>query len=86
MAPVELQHTQYAAQICSEIEVEEVYKGYLRRGWAVKSKDNHYLDASYYADVGASMRGIRLEDATAKRVVKVGGNKHRKSLSEMAQG
>jgi phage terminase large subunit GpA-like protein len=56
----QLEHLQFARQICNEEEVEEVVHGRLKRYWKTLGRDNHYLDASYYADVAASMKGIRL--------------------------
>jgi hypothetical protein len=44
----------------AEVEIEEVHKGVLRRRWHSKSDKNHWLDASYMADVAASIKGIRL--------------------------
>lgn len=49
-------HTHYGHHICAEVEVEE--DGV--RKWRKKNKENHWLDASYYADVAAAMKGIRL--------------------------
>lgn len=53
-------HTAIANHITAEIEVEEVIKGVLRRRWKPKSKENHWLDAAYYADVAANIKNIRL--------------------------
>ncbi len=53
-------HFSYAKHITSEVEIEEIYKGVLRRRWAAKSDTNHYLDASYMANVAAAMKGIKL--------------------------
>jgi len=53
-------HGHYAHHICAEVEVEDVVKGGIVRRWANKNKENHWLDASYYADVAAAMQGIRL--------------------------
>ena len=52
-------HHSYAHHICNEIEVEEPYKGSVRRRWKERSENTHYLDASYYTNVGANMKGIR---------------------------
>lgn len=57
-------HTEYAAQVCSEVEVEEMVKGVLKRYWKPSTK-NHYFDATYLADVAASIKGIRLFDSRA---------------------
>jgi hypothetical protein len=56
-------HHSYARHICSETEVEEPHKGTLRRRWKAKHENNHWLDASYYASVAMSIRGLRLEIA-----------------------
>jgi hypothetical protein len=56
----EKSHFSYAKHITAEVEVEEVIKGVLRRKWKPKSDTNHYLDASYMADVAANMKGIKL--------------------------
>lgn len=53
-------HHSYARHIVSEIEVEELVKGVLRRKWKQKSGNNHWLDASYMANVAANMKGIAL--------------------------
>lgn len=53
-------HLAYSKHITAEIEVEELVKGVLKRYFKNKSDSNHYLDASYMADVAASMKGIRL--------------------------
>ena len=37
-----------------------MHKGMLRRRWKTRSKENHWLDASYYSDVAANMRGVRV--------------------------
>lgn len=64
-------HHAYARHICNESEVEEPYKGSIRRVWRKKSDNNHWLDASYYSDVAASMRGVKLgiEAPTTAKVV-----------------
>ena len=53
-------HHSFARHIVSEVEVEEVIKGILKRRWKAKSNNNHWLDASYAADVAANMVGIKL--------------------------
>ncbi|MFZ1932251.1 MAG: terminase gpA endonuclease subunit, partial [Thermoguttaceae bacterium] len=53
-------HFSYSKHLTAEIEVEEVVKGMLKRGWKSKSDSNHYFDASYMSDVAASMLGVRL--------------------------
>lgn len=71
-------HGHYAHHICAEVETEEVVKGGIVRKWRIKNKENHWLDASYYADVAAAISGIRL-------LVEVSGPRTRKSLSQMAK-
>lgn len=56
----EKSHHSYAHHICNEVEIEEPYKGGMRRRWKTKSENQHYLDASYYANVAARMEGILL--------------------------
>jgi len=53
-------HGHYAHSICAEVEVEDIVKGALIRKWKSKAKENHWLDASYYADVAAAIKGIRV--------------------------
>jgi hypothetical protein len=60
LSPDERDHLLYANHICAEVEVEEEHDGAMRRRWKAKSRDNHWLDASYYADVAAAMKGIRV--------------------------
>ena len=57
------EHKAYADQICAEAEVEEMVRGMLVRKWRNLSKENHFLDASYYSCVGASVRGIKIQMA-----------------------
>lgn len=68
----EREHGHFAHHICAEVEVEEEHKGALRRRWLTKSKDNHWLDASYYADVAAAIKGVRVfgSPAASKTVTK----------------
>lgn len=58
----EMGHHGYSRHIVAEIEVEEMVDGVLKRYWKPKPGhgQNHYLDASYYSDVAASIKGIRL--------------------------
>lgn len=60
LSPDQRDHAQYAHHICAEVEVEEEYKGAMRRRWLSKNKENHWLDASYYADVAAAIKGVRV--------------------------
>ena len=60
MSDDEKSHHSYARHICNESEIEEMHKGTLRRRWRAKSENTHWLDASYYANVAASIKGIRL--------------------------
>lgn len=61
----EKSHHAYAHHIVSEVEVEEPYKGTVRRVWKPKNKNTHWLDASYYSDVAAAMKGIKIGQASA---------------------
>jgi len=63
----EKRHFSYAKHLTAEVEVEEVVKGILTRRFKSKSDTNHYLDASYLADVAASMNGIKLLTKTTKK-------------------
>jgi len=67
MTDDEKSHHAYARHITNESEVEEVVKGSLRRRWKAKSENTHWLDASYYANVAASIKGIRLAHAAPSR-------------------
>ncbi len=55
----EKSHHSYAHHICNEIEIEEPYKGSVRRRWKERSENTHWLDASYYTNVGANIKGIK---------------------------
>jgi len=76
-------HAMYAKHIVSEAEVEEVYRGKMQRVWKMQTgkAQNHFLDASYLANVAASMMGIML-----LRVNKPAGVGKRRSLADMAKG
>lgn len=54
------EHGHYAHHICAEVEIEDVVKGGIVRKWKSKNKENHWLDASYYADVAAAIKGVRI--------------------------
>lgn len=54
------QHETYSKHICAEIEVEEIHKGVLRRVWVPRAREMDWLDASYYADVAAAIKGIKV--------------------------
>lgn len=56
-------HGNYANQICAEVETDDTGK----RKWTLKSKHNHWLDASYYADVAAAIKGVRVLSGTAPK-------------------
>ena len=74
------EHGHYAHHICAEIEVEDVVKGGIVRKWKAKNKENHWLDASYYADVAAAIKGVRVLSGA----VKSRGNRERVSFQELA--
>jgi hypothetical protein len=63
----EKSHFSYSKHITAEVEIEESVKGTLKRRWKSKSDTNHYLDASYMADVAANMLGIKLLRASDSR-------------------
>lgn len=68
----EKSHHSYARHICNEVEIEEPYNGTVRRKWKPKSENTHWLDASYYSDVAANIKGIRvvgMQSATGQRKV-----------------
>ena len=53
------------------MEVEEPYKGTIRRRWNAKSDNTHWLDASYYSDVATNMKGIRLVGPVVSKPTRV---------------
>lgn len=59
---VSREHTNYSRHITAEIEKEKMIGGILRRVWHKPAgrHENHFLDASYLADVGGAMLGITL--------------------------
>jgi phage terminase large subunit GpA-like protein len=63
----EKSHHSYARHICNEVEIEEPYQDTVRRRWKAKSENTHWLDASYYSDVAANMKGIRLAGAVVSK-------------------
>jgi hypothetical protein len=69
MSPDQKSHTSFAHHIDAEKEVEEVIKGVLKRYWKKTPGrgQNHFLDASYYANVAANMKGIRIMTANAEK-------------------
>jgi len=62
----EKSHFSYSKHLTSEVEVEEPVRGALVRRWKSKSDTNHYLDASYMADVAANMKGVRIIRASVQ--------------------
>ena len=73
------EHLAYSKHITAEIEVEESVKGVLNATLRTRATSNHFLDASYMADVAASMKGIRLvkgrQPAAIDAAEWFGGNK-----------
>ena len=55
--PAKLWRLRHSFHICNEIE--EPYKGSVRRRWEERSENTHWLDASYYTNVGANIKGIK---------------------------
>lgn len=85
----EKSHHAYARHITNESEVEEPHKGTVRRRWKAKSDNTHWLDASCYSSVAASIRGIRLAKSSAAVTDAARASqspRHRPSLKELAQG
>ena len=76
----EKRHHAYARHITNEVEIEEVYKGTLRRMWKAKNDNVHWFDASYYSNVAANMKGIRLINASVPQ----DQTGEAKTLAEMA--
>jgi hypothetical protein len=74
-------HHSYAHHICNEVEIEEPYKGGVRRRWKAKSDNTHYLDASCYSNVAAAMEGIRLLKSTATPAGPPASRSQRKKVS-----
>jgi hypothetical protein len=74
----EKDHHTYAHHLCNEVEIEEPYKGTMRRRWKAKSDNTHYLDATYYADVAGNMKGFRLGHSVA-RATKIAGDEQLQS-------
>lgn len=73
MTPDEKSHFSYARHICNESEEEFFDKrGGLKRGWKTKSENTHWLDASYYANVAANIRGIRLQHSAPAKATPAG--------------
>lgn len=60
LSQIERDHLPYAQHIVNEKEIDEPYKGGFRKIWHVKSDNVHWLDASYYSDVAAIVRGVAL--------------------------
>lgn len=83
-------HHSYAHHILSESEIEEQHKGMLRRRWKSKRRQNHWLDASYYASVAMSIRGVRLEESApsnaGRSIVNPTAPASRPTLQQMAKG
>jgi len=77
-------HHAYARHICNESEVEEPHKGTIRRAWKAKSDNTHWLDASYYADVAANIRGVKTASSMAAQIPQKKDPTQRKSLAELA--
>jgi phage terminase large subunit GpA-like protein len=58
------EHSKFAYQICSEIEVEEFVEGKgLKRYWKRVNANNHWLDTTYASCVAASLYGMKLLNA-----------------------
>ena len=82
----QIAHKAYARHILSEVEIEESHRGSLRRRWKARGTNNHWLDASYYASVAMSIRGLRLQEAAPSNAQKRTDPAARPSLKDLAQG
>lgn len=86
-------HHSYARHITNEKEVEKPFKGgAIKRVWVQRSDNNHWLDASYYSCVAASMRGIKLSTEAPSLIkpvvlgsVNTRDTSRRRSLAQMRQ-
>lgn len=78
-------HHSYARHICNESEVDEPYRGVIRRVWKAKSDNTHWLDASYYCDVAARMMDIKIGSSMAAVSPAKRDPSQRMSLSAAAQ-
>lgn len=80
----ETAHFSYARHILAETEIEEHHKGTLRRKWKAKSHNNHWLDASYYASVAMSIRGVRIQESAPSNAQHKTAPAKRPSLKDLA--
>lgn len=80
----ETAHQSYARHIVSETEIEEMHKGSLRRKWKAKGSNNHWLDASYYASVAMSIRGLRIQESAPTKTQTRTEPAARPSLKDLA--
>lgn len=66
------EHFSFAKHLTSEVETEDLVRGVLKRMWKVKTgrAQTHYLDASYLANVGGSMQGVRVLSGVAQHAGK----------------
>lgn len=78
-------HMSYAKQITAEAEMEEDRRGRLVKIWKQLNKDNHWLDASIYANVAASIKGIRIGGASITRTPAPVPVSERPTLQQLAQ-
>ena len=82
-------HHAYARHIANEVEIEEPYKGTIRRRWKAKSENTHWLDASCYCNVAANMEGIKITANASKPTANIpgvqDGERKRLTLAEMAK-
>jgi len=74
----------YSRHICNERETERMKNGVLRRMFESKGP-NHWLDASVYADVAASIRGVRMPTATSAKIAERIKERVRIPLAELAK-
>jgi hypothetical protein len=80
-------HLEYSRHIVAETECEKPHKGGMRREWVLKNKENHWFDASIYAAVAMSIRGLRIEaSAPSNASRRASDATKRPSLSQMSKG
>ena len=79
-------HHSFAHHICCESEIEEPWRGTIRRRWKPKGHNNHWLDASYYAAVAMSIRGLQPDAAAPSVATRRVDPAARPSIADMRGG
>lgn len=85
ISPDVREHAAYARQITAEVEAEEDRRGRMVKVWKQTAKDNHWLDASVYSNVAASIKGIRIGGASITRTPAPVPVSERPTLQQLAQ-